>query len=352
MAWSARPVGKALARPRVARSRARSLVRAGIPLILVTLALSSFVFLWPAGPPSLYSIFPALAGIEAPACSEPSRLLTLRDPPLVGDDVAEVQETLKSLGVYDGPVDGVFGPATGGAVTVFRMQHGLQPQPRVDSAFWSAIAANWIATRPEGPAVPVAETPAPPEGEVYIVINIERVRLTLYADGYPYKSYPVAVGKPSTPSAVGQWRIRNKAVNVGGPFGSRWMGLSVPWGIYGVHGTNNPGSIGSAVSGGCIRMFNWNAEELYEWVEVGTPVYIVSPNWTASVRPSLPEGAVGLGVVFLQWQMQRLDWHLGEADGRLGEKTVEGIRDLEAFYGLEVDGLADTDVLCLLDLDR
>lgn len=347
----ARSPGDAVARPRARLPARAGLLRLGLPALGVALTAAAYLFLWPSGSPKLYSIFPAIAGLRVPAC-EPSRLLVLKAPPMRGDDVTEVQEALRRCGLYDGPVDGIFGEETAGAVTVFRMEHHLSRAPRVDTAFWRAVQAQWLTSQPGGSAIPASDTPGPPEGDLLIVINIEKARLTLYAGGYPYKSYPVAVGKPSTPSAVGQWRVRNKGINVGPPFGTRWMGLSVPWGIYGVHGTNNPGSIGSAVSGGCIRMFNWNVEELYQWVDIGTPVHIISPNWTASVRPSLPEGSVGLSVVFLQWQMQRLNWHPGEADGRLGKRTVEIVRDLESFYGLKVDGLADTEVLCLLDLDR
>ncbi len=342
-------------RPSLLRTAGReraAAVRVGLVLLLVA-ALP--VWLWHQGPPTVRLLWAAEAGLPVPTC-EICRLLTLQTPPLQGPDVAEIQATLGQLGLYDGQVDGVFSPGTGAAVAVLRLKHGLSPVPRADTAFARALEAEWRtahpAADPRETAVPVATTPPPPEGERLIVINIEQVKLTLYVDGYPYTSYVVAVGRPGSPSAVGQWRIVNKGVDVGGPFGSRWMGLSVPWGTYGIHGTNNPGSIGSHASGGCIRMFNWNVEELFEWVSVGTPVHIVSPHWVASVKPSLTKGAVGLGVVFLQWQMQRLGWNVSEADGRLGESTFNAIRDLEAFYGLEPDGIADTDVLCFLDLDR
>lgn len=51
-----------------------------------------------------------------------------------------------------------------------------------------------------------------------------------------------------------------------------WMGLSKKH--YGIHGTNNPSSIGKFVSKGCIRMFNKDVEELARKVPVGTPVFI------------------------------------------------------------------------------
>lgn len=105
-----------------------------------------------------------------------------------------------------------------------------------------------------------------------ITVNISTRTLTLYRNGQWVKSYPVAVGKPSTPTPKGTFTIINKAVNPGGPFGSRWMGLSKPH--YGIHGTNNPSSIGKAVSNGCIRMYNKDVNELYNLVPIGTVVKI------------------------------------------------------------------------------
>lgn len=321
--------------------------RRWVALAILVAAGSASLNIWPGG---LAGTLPAAFGLETPQCGS-SRVLTVRTPPMRGGDVAEVQLALRELALYTGPIDGVFSPATGQAAASLRERAGLSPVPRVDAAFWKALEAEWWASAPASDTVLVAAT-ADPAGELLIIINMETRRLTLYEDGYPFKSYPVAVGKPSTPSQPGQWKIRNRGVNVGPQYGTRWMALTIPWGVYGVHGTNNPGSIGTAASGGCIRMFNHNVEELYRWVSIGTPVHIVSPHWTASVPSYLRQGSGGLAVVFLQWQMQRLGFYPGDADGRYGETTVLAVRNLEAFYGLAIDGAADTDVLCLLDLDR
>jgi len=57
------------------------------------------------------------------------------------------------------------------------------------------------------------------------------------------------------------------------PVGTRWMGLSIKG--YGIHGTNEPKSIGKAASHGCIRMAKADLEELYPLVQVGDTVEIV-----------------------------------------------------------------------------
>jgi len=107
-----------------------------------------------------------------------------------------------------------------------------------------------------------------------IIINRASHTLSLYKNGKLVKKYPVAVGKPSTPTPTGHYKIINKELNPGGPFGVRWMGLNVPGGGYGIHGTNNPNSIGKDISHGCIRMYNNDVIELNNLVQIGTPVTI------------------------------------------------------------------------------
>ncbi len=108
-----------------------------------------------------------------------------------------------------------------------------------------------------------------------ITINTQTHTLTLYRDNIVYRTYPVAVGKPTSPTPKGTFRIINRAINPGGPFGVRWLGLNAPNGDYGIHGTNNPSSIGKSVSNGCIRMFNNQVLELSNLVSIGTVVKII-----------------------------------------------------------------------------
>jgi len=110
----------------------------------------------------------------------------------------------------------------------------------------------------------------------HIEINLNTRRLAFFEGARGAKTYPVGVGKPSTPTPTGSYRVIVKLLNPGGVLGTRWMGLSIPSGNYGIHGTNNPDSIGGYVSNGCIRMYNADVEELFPRVEIGTPVEIVS----------------------------------------------------------------------------
>ena len=107
-----------------------------------------------------------------------------------------------------------------------------------------------------------------------ILIDTKKFTLKLFKDNSIIKVYPIAVGKPSTPTPVGNWTIVKKGL-WGEQFGGHFMQLSVPYGTYGIHGTDKPWSIGKAVSHGCIRMFNADADELYNLISLGTKVRIV-----------------------------------------------------------------------------
>lgn len=107
----------------------------------------------------------------------------------------------------------------------------------------------------------------------YLVIELEQRRLKFFQNGILRYSFPVAIGKTQTPSPIGSWHIINKKILIEpSVFGTRWIGLNNPG--YGIHGTNMPESIGTAVSLGCIRMHNADVEKLFEAVSIGMPVII------------------------------------------------------------------------------
>lgn len=124
-------------------------------------------------------------------------------------------------------------------------------------------------------------------GSRRIVVSLPDRKVALFEDGRVVKIYPIAVGKRSTPSPRGSFHIASRVVKPtwyqpgiavpagpANPLGTRWMGLGFKG--YGIHGTNRPRSIGKAASHGCIRMRNQDVEDLFERVEVGDPVELVS----------------------------------------------------------------------------
>lgn len=132
----------------------------------------------------------------------------------------------------------------------------------------------------------MAQTMAPATPKRLIVVSLEDRKMALVEDGQVKKVYTVSVGKPSTPSPVGRFTIERRVVNPTyahdgkvippgprNPVGTRWMGLSLRG--YGIHGTNEPRSIGKAASHGCIRMAKADLEEFYPLVHVGDTVELV-----------------------------------------------------------------------------
>lgn len=105
-----------------------------------------------------------------------------------------------------------------------------------------------------------------------IIVDLSDRTLYLLDGNKVLRGFPVGIGKMLTQTPVGEYTIINKAPNPGGPFGAYWMGLSRPH--YGIHGTNDPSSIGGEVSHGCIRMFNQDVVQLAGIVPIGTRVTI------------------------------------------------------------------------------
>lgn len=146
-----------------------------------------------------------------------------------------------------------------------------------------------------------------------IVINLPSRTLELYSSNSLIKVYPIAVGKPSTPSPLGNFQIIDKEVDPwwfpprtgqaipsgpDNPLGYRWMGFAS---MYGIHGTNAPWAIGLAVSNGCIRMHEENVEELFEVVYYGTPVQVTYDRVKIQ-RTGNGEVSIGIYPDIYEWQ--------------------------------------------------
>jgi len=148
--------------------------------------------------------------------------------------------------------------------------------PRRRNRCLQALAALLVAA---GEAYAQETRPSPRR----IVVSIQDRKLALLEDGRVVRMYPVAVGKPSTPSPTGSYTIIERLAHpawyrpgkivppgANNPLGPRWIGLSRKG--YGIHGTNSPSSIGRRASHGCIRLRNADVEQLFALVAVGDRV--------------------------------------------------------------------------------
>jgi lipoprotein-anchoring transpeptidase ErfK/SrfK len=170
-------------------------------------------------------------------------------------------------------------------VTGSRVVESRVTKSRVDSRTSSRVAAAiaLLVTAANAAAAEERTTPTSPRAERRVVVSIPDCKLALIENNRVVRVYAVAVGADVSPSPVGTFRIVNRLTNpayyrrgkvipagASNPLGTRWMGLDVKG--FGIHGTDEPASIGHRRSHGCIRMLNRDVEELFERLRPGDVV--------------------------------------------------------------------------------
>lgn len=154
------------------------------------------------------------------------------------------------------------------------------------------------------PVVTEVLKPEISDEDIKYIVVIKQGEHTLYLyqgeelDG----SFPVALGSPEYPTPNGKFYIIKKEKDPtwyppksewakdeepippgpGNPLGPYWMAIG---NSIGIHATPDAASLGYSVSHGCIRMSEWGAQQLFNKVKVGTPIYIIA----APEPPPTPE---------------------------------------------------------------
>ena len=137
-----------------------------------------------------------------------------------------------------------------------------------------------------------------------ILVDVNTRRVAGYdANGRLLVDYPATIGSSATPSPSGTHSVKTVALNPNytydpkknfqqgdndkvlvvppgpnAPVGTVWIGLSKP--TYGIHGTPTPSSLFRSQSMGCVRLTNWDAEELARMVGIGTTMVEFLPQGT------------------------------------------------------------------------
>lgn len=121
---------------------------------------------------------------------------------------------------------------------------------------------------PAGALKPMTQQP------ISVIVDKTSHRLAVVSGDILLRNYEVGLGGERTPegSFVITEKVRNPNGTDQGKFGSRGMTLSDS--DYGIHGTDKPGSLGKDESLGCVRMKKEDIEELFDLVQIGTPVTI------------------------------------------------------------------------------
>jgi len=118
-----------------------------------------------------------------------------------------------------------------------------------------------------------------------VLVSIPDRKLAVVENGRILRTFSVAVGSVNSPSPAGKFRVVARLKDPtyyhpgvvippgpDNPIGPRWVGLDKKG--FGIHGTNEPRSIGKAASHGCIRLRNREVVEFFRLVNVGDVVKI------------------------------------------------------------------------------
>lgn len=271
-------------------------------------------------------------------------VLCLETPFLAGQDIKGLQQVLQKLQFYQGQIDGVYGPETEEAVEEFQIHHGLKPTGVVDLDDYKLIAECYEETRS-------AALQTRPAGKVSLLVILDERTLYVLDDGKYFAKFPVAIGTPLTPTPMGHWTIVSKD-SWGEGFGTRWMGLNVPYGRFGIHGTNKPWTISGMESHGCVRMLNQDIEVLYDWVKHGTKVDIVGGQFPYNLPwRDLQDGDRGSDVWQLQCRLKELGYLSSAPDGVFGGYTKKALCKFQGDHQLEVTGYVNPATLHALGFD-
>jgi lipoprotein-anchoring transpeptidase ErfK/SrfK len=137
------------------------------------------------------------------------------------------------------------------------------------------------------PIWPLGENPT--VGDPFLIVNKSTNELAYIDEGKIQKVHQVATGRSEDLTPEGIFTIvvkakdpyyRKKDIPGGSkenPLGSRWIGFDADrtdGRIYGVHGNNNPDSIGKYITNGCIRMFEEEVQVLFDKIPIGTRILI------------------------------------------------------------------------------
>jgi lipoprotein-anchoring transpeptidase ErfK/SrfK len=164
-----------------------------------------------------------------------------------------------------------------------------ETRSRTHTARASILLTLTLITRASALAQAAAtskEAATEPRIQRHILVSIPDRKLAVLEGGKVIRVFPVAVGAAVSPSPTGGFQIVRRLVNPtyyhpgvvippgsDNPIGPRWVGLNKKG--YGIHGTNEPRSIGKAASHGCIRMRNRDIVQFFSMVNVGDAVEIL-----------------------------------------------------------------------------
>lgn len=219
----------------------------------------------PSAPPARARTEPTLSGFPNYAATVKGSSIEVKKAPSAS---SQTLTTLASPNENDVPTTFLIrGERSVGGQTWYRVLLPIRPNG----------SAGWVSAR----SVDVS-------GLRYrITVHLSTFRLDLASDGRVLRTFPIGEGTDQTPTPGGEYYVKERITppNPDTIYGRQVLGLSgfsnvlVNWpggGVLGIHGTNDPSTIGRKVSHGCIRMANDDIESLASLLPLGTPVTITA----------------------------------------------------------------------------
>jgi lipoprotein-anchoring transpeptidase ErfK/SrfK len=219
-------------------------------------------------------------------------------PPRIGYSQKQFNDQVNRIAdeINKDPVDATITPGPD-SVTPTRGEAGIQvDEDKLRSDLEAALQQGYDReVTPQVSRVPpkVTTEQLAAKYPTYVTIDRGNFTLTLWKNLKVKKKYGIAVGQSGLETPAGTYTIDDKQVNPswhvpnspwagdlagqvippgpGDPLVARWMGF---YNGAGIHGTDEPSSIGSAASHGCVRMRVDDVIDLYDRVPLNTPIYI------------------------------------------------------------------------------
>ena len=308
-----------------------------------------------------------------------------------GKLVKQVQERLKELGYYDGPVSGNYRNPTISAVKKFQVQNGMEDSGVVDEDTWNLIFNDVHVVLPD--ATPKPTPPIP----FHIVVDVANQVTSVYGRD-ENGEYTVVVrqmlcstGMKATPSDVGDWVLNGRHATWcifpkwGNSYARYWTRIN---GSIAFHSpiytavSNTAMKIGSynklgqRASHGCIRLAVWDAKWIYDNIGKGTVVSIVEgmdpdpelrdalklppldkqyctpistpvptaePEYSADNPPQLGKRQLknksqGPEVYWVQRTLKDLGYYDTKCTGKMLAKTVNAVKAFQQAHGMKANG--------------
>lgn len=316
-----------------------------------------------------------------------------------GTDVKKVQEKLKTLGFFDGPISGYYMNQTVAAVEKFQSYNGLDADGVTDDKTWNKLLND-------SQVVDIHSTPAPTPEPVLpkysLTVDVTNQAVLVYEKGED-NSYSKLVrkmicstGTVATPSDVGEWVLNGRKASwcyfpTWGSHARYWTQINKYIAFHSViynavdfnaMSLKSYRKLGSRASHGCIRLLVDDAKWIYDNVEKGTVVNItedlprdeelkfaikqppLNKNKTGPVKTKEPiiytsfnsskmpefelrdlkKGMSGEDVYWLQSALKELGFYKGTITGSLYSGTVKAIKDFQSSINTYPSGKADIEM--------